>query len=190
MMAFGQSAPFPGFAAVDGFIHPAVAAFRGIIDAIDGVTQLGPLGPDASPVDAAAAFGTPSLVIGDGDSCPSEWRDLGLYVFFANFGGSDACGPDGRIASFILAGSPAEQAGWEAEGISIGTPESKLDELFPDAVSSAEPLPSPFTGAPTAQVLIEKPVPFGDSGTVPAMSAIVEDGKVAYLRFYVGAAGE
>jgi hypothetical protein len=161
------------------------------VNAIDGVTKIGPLDPEtASPIDAANELGAPSIASRSGDSCPSEWRDLGLVIFFANFGGEDACGLEGRIGSFILAGSAAEQAGWQAEGISIGTPRAEVREKFPDAEAAAEPLPPPFRGSPVAQTLIEKPVPFGESGTVPAMSAIIEDAKVAYLRFYAGAAGE
>lgn len=163
------------------------------VDESVGVTSLGVMDPqNATPSDAAAAFGVPPVSVRDDVICRQEWRDLGLVINFVNLGSSDPCGPEGRVGSFYVAGTAAQQAGWEAEQIKVGSSEGKVRELFPAATTAdvgADRLP-PFEFTEPPLTLVERPSPFGESGTTPTMRAGLQGGKIVALSFEVGAGGE
>lgn len=155
---------------------------RTIVLADGRVTQLGPLDPlRDSALQALAEFGSPTSVGSSYESsCPYEWSDLGLSIAFANFGAGDACGQDGRIASFVLSGTVAAQAGWRISGgAEVGMSVNALRGIYPGARRSGGEL-----------VLVETPSPIGADGTVSVMTAYVAGGRAWAFRFYVGAAGE
>ena len=162
---------------------PAAAPNERLVVVADGhTTGLGPLDPgEDSPVQALAAFGTPTA-IGNypASSCDFDWSDLGLAIKFANFGIGEPCGAEGRVAYFDLAGSAATQAGWHTErGAEVGMGVEQLESLYPGAKRTGSQL-----------VLVEAPSPFGAGGTSPIATAYLVDGSAQALRFYVGAAGE
>lgn len=153
------------------------------IEVEDGrVTALGHLDPRVdTPVQAIGWLGTPTSISNYPDEvCTITWSDVGLAIAFADFGGGDPCGQEGRIASFTLTGKPAEQAGWQLpEGGTVGISSGRLAELFPGA------------GRHGAEWnLIEAPSPYGDSGTTAILIGYLVDGKALAFKFYVGAAGE
>lgn len=155
---------------------------REIVVAEDGsVTRLGRFQPPRdSSVQARSYFGTPTGVEDESDVCRLSWADLGLSITFANLGGRDACGPDGRVASFDLSGTPAAQAGWRtAEGARVGMSISVLLDLYPGATRMDGEL-----------VLAEKSSPIGEAGKIAVMTGYSIDGRVLAFHFYVGAAGE
>ncbi|HKH64033.1 MAG TPA: hypothetical protein VKA35_01065 [Solirubrobacterales bacterium] len=146
------------------------------------VTRLGLLRPlEVTPSQAVAAFGTPTAVSHYPDAaCTYGWGDLGLKIVFANFGGGNPCGEAGRIGSFELIGSAAEQAGWHtAEGARVGSSSAALSRLYPGAVRSGEEM-----------LLIDAPSPYGFDGTIDIATAFLADGEAKAYRFYIGAAGE
>lgn len=99
-------------------LSPPTPEAARLIQLHDGrVVRLGDLDPlEDSPVQALAELGTPTGISSyPDDLCRIEWGDLGLTINFANFGGSDPCGPEGRIGSFDLLGSPALQAKWHTD---------------------------------------------------------------------------
>jgi hypothetical protein len=151
-----------------------------------GVTRLGDFRPETqSPIDAADVFGPPSFVTPDDELCVNEWRDLGLVINFANFGGADSCGFDGAVGDIELSGPLAAQAGWETdEGISVGMPVDELREVYPDAEQQSIP------GLGKVIVLIEGPTLIGEGGTYPVLSVKEADGEVGEIRLSVGAAGD
>lgn len=157
-------------------------AQRSIVVDRAGVTRLGPLdAKSASPVDARLAFGTPNFIPIDPDeACPMTWDNIGLEIVFANLGGQDPCGPEGRIGSFNIAGSAAQQAGWKANGSArIGMSIKELLHRYPSA------------GYENGQlVLVSVPTPYGDRGVTSALAATTFRGEAVQLRGYVGAAGE
>jgi hypothetical protein len=146
------------------------------------VTRLGLLRPlEVTPSQAVAAFGTPTAVSRYPDAaCTYSWGDLGLKIVFANFGGGNPCGEAGRIGSFELIGSAAEQAGWHtAEGAKVGSTPAALGRLYPGAVRSGE-----------GMLLIGAPSPYGTDGTIDIATAFLANGEARAYRFYIGAAGE
>jgi len=147
-----------------------------------GVSRLGPLDvQSASPVDARLAFGGPSSPsVDSGEACPLAWSNIGLEIVFANLGGRDPCGPEGRVGSFEVSGAAAEQAGWRTnKGARIGIGTRQLLQRYPTASFENGQL-----------VLVSIPTPFGDSGVTPALSATMFRGKALRFDGYVGAAGE
>lgn len=146
------------------------------------ITRIGLLAPfETTPSQAIAAFGTPTSIVNHpSSSCHYHWDDIGLAIVFANFGGGNPCGEDGRIGSFELTGSAAEQAGWHtAEGARVGTTATALERLYPGAERSG-----------TEMTLVETPSPYGSDGTIAIAEALLVDGEARGYRFYVGGAGE
>ena len=145
------------------------------------VTSIGPLAAGDSPTEAVAAFGRPTGLGSPSDSvCRFGWDELGLSIDFANFGGGDPCGPEGRIGYFELAGAAAEQSGWRTEeGARVGSSVTGLEDLYPGSIRS---------GAELTLVAVSSPI--GSGGTIPVMVAYLVDGSARAYRFYVGAAGE
>lgn len=169
----------------DGFevLSPPVPEAARLIQLDEGrVVRLGDLNPlEDSPVQALAELGTPTGISNyPDDLCRIDWGDLGLTINFANFGGSDPCGPEGRIGSFDLLGSTAHQAGWHTDaGARTGMSNAELDALYPGARHDGREL-----------ILLEVPSPIGTSGTVPIATAYMVHGRALAFRFWVGAAGE
>lgn len=150
----------------------------------EGVSRVGPFRPErGAPLDAAESFGRPSFVSPRDGLCIHEWRDLGLTINFANLGGQDPCGPNGRVGSIELGGVPAEQAGWETEQrVRVGMAFQSVRKLYPDARS--------VPNTKGAIALIEGPSPIGDGNITPVLSARAQHGEVSQLGLSVGAAGE
>lgn len=149
----------------------------------------------ASPVDALIDFGDPSFVSIDEPVCEISWGDLGLQMMFVNFGGSNPCGPSGRVGSFGLSGQEAEDAGWKTQaGLSVGDPESAMRRAYP-AARAAQPYGSfneSYFGGDEGEVflLAEKQSLIGSGGTTPTVLALVNEGKVKGLEFLIGAGGD
>lgn len=146
------------------------------------VVALGELDPLVdSPVQAFEAFGTPTEIVGgDDEACELVWGDLGLSIHFANFGGGEACGREGRVATFELVGASAEQAGWRiGRGVRIG---DSVDTIR-NAYFGTRENGSEF-------VLVESPSAIGSGGTIPVVSGYAVGDEILAYRFYVGAAGE
>jgi hypothetical protein len=133
-----------------------------------------------SGVEATQTLSKPTSIFGAGESCPYEWSDLGLTINFVNLGGLDACGPEGRVGTIELLGTPAEHAGWKtSDGAYVGMALDELRDRYPR-----------LTKSDGAYVLAEKATPFGDTGLTPSVRAHVADGRVIALQLYVGAGGE
>lgn len=163
-------------------VPQASRAEREIIVADGRVLGLGPIETQIdSPVQAVDKLGAPTSIEHSSDSvCDYAWSDLGLSITFANFGAGYSCGRDGRIASFVLFGAPAAQAGWRTSaGARVGVQVQALRELYPGARESGREL-----------VLIETPSPIGGDGTIAVMTAFIGGSRAWAYRFYVGAAGE
>jgi hypothetical protein len=164
-------------------ISPVAPPFEREIVVTDGrVARLGSLDPlHDSPVQALSDFGSPtSIASASGSGCRYGWGDLGLSIDFANFGGGDPCGSEGRVGGFELIGTPAAQAGWRtAEGAKVGMDVNALRRLYPGARETGSGL-----------TLVETPSPIGDGGVTPVMTAYAVAGRALAFRFYVGAAGE
>jgi len=149
-----------------------------------GVARVGAFDPQSgAPPDAAEVFGPPSFVSPRDELCVNEWADLGLKINFANLGGRDPCGPDGRVGSIEIAGEEAVQAGWETDkGIRVGMPLAEAREIYPDA--------GRIPGLKGVIVLVERPSLIGESGTTPVLSIRARKDEVSQLGLSVGAAGE
>lgn len=169
----------------DGKFEPVSSgspAEREVVVEEGRVTRLGELDPFRdSSIQAVAEFGAPTSIVDGSDSvCHYGWGDLGLSIDFANFGGGDACGLEGRMANFELAGAPAMQAGWHTnEGAEVGMKVGELRNLYPGARENDGEL-----------ILVETPSPIGAGGTLAVMTAFAGGGRAWSYRFYVGAAGE
>ena len=138
---------------------------------------------------ARRAFGRPSSVRrGRGwsnSTCRVHWRRLGLRLVFANFGGRNPC-RHGLAQYGNVTGKGATS--WTAvvggsAGVTVGTDEAYLaDALIGD--------PDPYPGA-RAWILAEVYVPYGDSGFIPAVRALVNrSGRVSGFDFWIGGAGD
>ena len=155
---------------------------RRIIVSSKGATALGTLAPlQASSLDATATFGTPSSILSSSpEACTHSWDDIGLRIVFVNFGGLDACGPEGRIGTASFVGTPAQQAGWKTnDGAQVGMSADQLRQIYPSASTSSKKIE-----------LIQQPTGFGDSGVTPALTAFLEEGHALAFQLYVGAGGE
>lgn len=144
------------------------------------VVGLGRLDPQSADLDAARKrFATPTSIETEGSLCRVRWSDLGLTINFANFGGGDPCGPEGRVASVELLGGPAAAAGWETEeGIGVGAELSELNQAYGDPPKRDGQL-----------VLEEKRFPFG-AGKTTTVGALVLAERVIGFQLFVGAGGE
>jgi len=147
---------------------------------------------ESSLEDAVSYFGPASTYGPTGEVCPAEWRDLGMTINFANFGGLDPCGLDGRVGNVTLHGLEARQAGWQAQdGARIDISEGALKKLYPDM----QPAEVATTVVPIDQegelfTLVSAPSEVGVEETVPVLSARIATGRVADFEIQVGAAGE
>jgi hypothetical protein len=142
--------------------------------------------------DAVEFFGSPSTYGPDGNVCPAEWRDLGMRLDFANLGGLDPCGLDGRVGVATLQGLEARGAGWKTqEGARVDISEDALRKLYPD-MTQAEEEAVFIPEAPEGELftLIEAPSEVGVEELTPILSARIFGGRVVGFELQVGAAGE
>lgn len=141
--------------------------------------------------DAIELFGPPSAYSAQGEVCPVSWEDLGLEVDFANLGGLDPCGPEGRVGSARVVGLEATQAGWQTQdGATIDITEDELRELYPDMQRAEETTFS--TDFPEGELftLVERPSTVGAAAPTPTLAARIAEGRVVAFEISVGAAGE
>jgi hypothetical protein len=140
---------------------------------------------------AVELFGPASTYGPDGDTCPASWDDLGMTIEFANLGGLDPCGEEGRVAEARIEWAEAAQAGWKTqEDATVEMPEDELRKLYPDmrpaaedSLDSEEPVGKLFT-------LVDRPSTIGLDEPTPTLSARVAEGRVVGFVISVGAAGE
>jgi hypothetical protein len=157
----------------------------------DRVTRIGDLDvAEADPQAARAVFGRESLITPSRSTCVIAWGEIGLEIVFANFGGSNACGPDGAIGTASMGSEEGVEEGWTTEsGLALGDGEAELRELYPRAQPFEFPAPNPqYEGE--RLVLASAFTPIGEGGDTPTVTAVVADGEVIAFELYVGAAGE
>ena len=106
-----------------------------------GVQNLGGLRPIRNPTVGAAvrAFGRPSSRQPryGGSGCDLSWREIGLKITFAYFGGGGkraACQANRGVAkSALIRGAAADR--WQtSRGIRVGDSLERLESRYPDAV--------------------------------------------------------
>jgi hypothetical protein len=140
---------------------------------------------------AIAVFGPPTSRTPEGEVCTATWADLGLTIEFANLGGLDPCGPEGRIANLRVEGPEAELAGWQTqEGAAVGMAENELREMYPEIAPQEETTFVPEQPVGELFSLVTRPSSIGVDEVTPTLSARVDDGTVAGFELSVGAAGE
>ncbi len=141
---------------------------------------------------AIDAFGTPSAYAPEAELCTARWTDLGLIINFVHLGGSDPCGPAGRVGSIVIAGPEAEQAGWSVSGsgVMVGSTQEELRATYPSMA------PAVF-GAETAQgeegrswILVARPSGPGAGDRAITLSARLNFGEAVAFDIGVGAGGE
>jgi len=178
----------------EGFTYRPAGGLRGRTIALaDGeATAIGGFDLQAGSLPAAIEFfGPPSTYAPEGNLCPTTWDDLGLAIEFANLGGLDSCGTDGRVANVRAEGSEAAAVGWQTqEGATVDMPEDRLRKLYPEMRPQDEtgfvpeqPLGQLFT-------LVDRASSVGAEGVTPTLSARVAGGRVIGFEIAVGAAGE
>ena len=187
----------PGEVSWDGreFVYKPDSGPRGRTIALaDGVaeTLAGFDLQEGSLPDAIEFFGPPSTYTPQDELCPATWEDLGLEIDFANLGGLDSCGLDGRVAAARLEGLEARQAGWETqEGATVDIAEEELRKLYPD-MQPAQEEATFSTELPEGELftLVERPATVGVGDLTPTLSARVDEGRVVGFEISVGAQGE
>ena len=142
--------------------------------------------------DAIELFGAPTTWAPVGEACPASWADLGLEIEFANLGGLDPCGVEGRVGSASVLGQEAKHAGWKTqEGATVDISDDELKELYPE-LGPAEEQTTFVPGEPQGDLftLVDRPSSVGLEGVTPTLSARIRDGRVVGFEIEVGAAGE
>jgi hypothetical protein len=141
--------------------------------------------------DAVELFGPASTYGPEGDTCPASWDDLGMTIEFANLGGLDPCGDDGRVAEARIESAEASQAGWKTEeDATVEMPEEELRKLYPDMRPAAEDSLDPEEPVGELFILVDRPSTVGLDEPTPTLSARVAEGRVVGYVISVGAAGE
>lgn len=141
--------------------------------------------------DAIGLFGPPSAYSSQGTVCPASWEDLGLEIDFANLGGLDPCGPEGRVGTARVGGPEASQAGWKTQvDATIDISEKELRKLYPDMKPAEETTFS--TDFPKGELftLVERPSTVAVGGVTPTLSARIAGKQVVAFEVSVAAAGE
>jgi hypothetical protein len=140
---------------------------------------------------AVEHFGPASTFGPEGETCPASWDDLGMTIEFANFGGLDPCGDDGRVAEARIERSEAAQAGWKTqEDATVEMPEDELRKLYPDVRPAVDDQLDPEEPAGELFTLVDRPSTVGLDEPTPTLSARVSEGTVVAFVISVGAAGE
>lgn len=157
----------------------------------DRIERIGELNAETANPDAArATFGDESVVSPAGDLCEVEWGEIGLQINFANFGGADACGRQGAVATADIGSEEGVEEGWSTDaGLALGDSEGELENLYPRATPPEFVAPEPkYRG--DRLVLASTYTPFGEGGDTPTLTAVLSGGEVIAFEIYVGAAGE
>lgn len=118
-----------------------------------------------------------------GDVCNLTWKRLGLRLTFATFGKAKPRRCPKLLQSATI--SNGSEVGWQTQnGLGIGAPVTKLEELFPDAYLS-EYLPN------SERVLVDHAYGYGD-GPSPTVMAVLDESLqfVNGFRLYIGQAGD
>jgi len=146
---------------------------------------------------AKSLFGPPTEATASGsDTCTVRWDDEGVVILFANFGGDDACEPEGSLVQYYGVGGDGPAASrWETEeGLGVGDSVSRLHALYPgshvttDVDETALPADNP---GQRAWSIVETSSPFGDGSTALVYLAALEaGGRITGFTGYVGNAGE
>jgi hypothetical protein len=140
---------------------------------------------------AVQFFGSPSSYAPQGDLCPVTWADIGLTIDFANLGGADPCGPDGRISDARIEGLEASQVGWQTqEGATVDMPEDRLRKLYPQMHPQEDSTFVPEEPVGELFTLVNRPSSVGVGETTPTVSARVSEDRVIGFELAVGAAGD
>ncbi len=142
---------------------------------VGSVTAVGNFKPtvDASLEAAQNVFGKPSSIGTTGSSCQAGWRNLGLRILFANFGGgNDACGL-GKAQTVSAFGKS-----WRtSRGLQVGAPVKTLRKLYPGALRKGRTYR--LVGARSFS-----------GGRYSVVAAKTDGKKVTGFKLFVGAAGE
>jgi hypothetical protein len=155
----------------------AVAAFAGF-DAQNGTFPA-----------AVEYFGPPSTYAPQGELCLATWADIGLTIDFANLGGADPCGSDGRISDARIEGLEASQVGWQTqEGATVDMPEDRLRDLYPEMHPQEDSTFVPEEPVGELFTLVNRTDPTTGEQT-PTLSARIDEGRVIGFELDVGAAG-
>lgn len=135
-----------------------------------------------------AVWGDARIIPSSGpDMCRAEFASPGVSVVLANFGGGDACTPDGGLIDRLTTRGP-----WRTNrGLRVGDPQSRVKRLYPRAFSG----PSFFVGGDRAWHLVPRREPCIGDCTSPtqlrsAVQAVVKNGRVRAFVVTVGAAGD
>jgi hypothetical protein len=158
-----------------------------------GVQSLGPFRPQSEgPAGAEEAYGLSQVTGPGGDTCEYRWPELGLTIFFAHFGGEDACAPDaGRVATVEIEDAAPASSRWvTAEGLRLDDDAAELELIYPGAFPVPRSEVFGLRQGQRAFSLFQTQVPFGETGSVNTLIATVSGGTVDGFRMYVGAAGE
>jgi hypothetical protein len=139
---------------------------------------------------AVEFFGPPSSYAPQGELCPVTWADIGLTIDFANLGGADPCGPDGRISDARIEGLEASQLGWQTqEGATVDMPEDRLRKHYPEMHPQEDSTFVPEEPVGELFTLVNRT----DSTTgeqTPSLSGRVSEDRVIGFELDVGAAGD
>ncbi len=146
-------------------------------------SQVGDWSPSADTTIAGAesAFGPPDVTCAEqqnGSSGNNDWVELGLQVMQADFGGGDSC--EGPVQVVEVRGEGSSR--WVTNaGLRIGDSVRTVRRLYPDVYESDSPQSPGEVGLVLAS----------ERGNVPRdFVAVIENGKVAALRMWIGGAGE
>jgi len=178
----------------EAFVYRPDVGPRGSTIALDDAGAVAALaGFDAQNGSFPAAveyFGEPSSYVPQGELCPATWADIGLAIDFANLGGADPCGPDGRISDARIEGLEASQVGWQTqEGATVDMPEGRLRDMYPEMHPQEDSTFVPEEPVGELFTLVNRT----DSTTgeqTPSLSARVSEDRVIGFELDVGAAGE
>jgi hypothetical protein len=132
---------------------------------------------------AIRAFGPPDRR--DRSGCMNKWSRLKIRIVTADFGGGDACGPQGGIQHVeILSGQ------WSTErGLRVGDSLDRARELYPEL----ERYTDAYGDAPAWRDewgLVFEPSSVGGSGKIDRLSATIRKRRVVLLRVSPFGAGD
>jgi hypothetical protein len=179
----------------EAFVYRPSGGPRGSTIALaddDAVAAIGGFDAQNGSLPAAVDFfGPPSSYVPQGELCPATWADIGLTIDFANLGGGDPCGPDGRISDARIEGLEASQVGWQTqEGATVDMPENRLRKLYPEMHPQEDSTFIPEEPVGELFTLVNRPSSIGVGETMPTLSARVSEDRVIGFELAVGAAGD
>ena len=140
---------------------------------------------------AVGLFGPASTYGPEGDTCPASWDDLGMTIEFANLGGLDPCGEEGRVAEARIERAEGGPGGMEDPGgRDRRDARGRAPKLYPDMRPAAEDSLDPEEPVGELFTLVDRPSTVGLDEPTPTLSARVAEGRVIGFVISVGAAGE